>query len=72
MLMVQAVHKQIAHHFAKQGKMNILNAIPIITQKHSQHHIRAVTGLKGIEKNISIHHVLACEKPIYYNLQTKK
>lgn len=29
-----------------QGKMNILNAIPIITQKHSQHHIRAVTGLK--------------------------
>lgn len=39
-------HKQIAHHFAKQGKMNILNAIPIITQKHSQHHIRAVTGLK--------------------------
>lgn len=63
MLMVQAEHKQIAHHFAKQGKMNILNAIPIITQKHSQHHIR---------KNISIHHVLACEKPIYYNLQTKK
>lgn len=46
MLMVQAEHKQIAHHFAKQGKMNILNAIPIITQKHSQHHIRAVTGLK--------------------------
>lgn len=39
-------HKQIAHHFAKQGKMNILNAIPIITQKDSQHHIRAVTGLK--------------------------
>lgn len=32
MLMVQAEHKQIAHHFAKQGKMNILNAIPIITQ----------------------------------------
>lgn len=46
MLMVQAEHKQIAHHFAKQGKMNILNAIPIITQKHSRHHIRAVTGLK--------------------------
>lgn len=53
--------------------MNIFNAIPIVTQEHSQHHIKAVTGLKkNWEKNISIHLVLACEKPIYYNLQTKK